>query len=203
MQLITCGRNDANNCDILNMMFAARKSVFVDLLGWELALRDDRYEIDQFDDLQARYLVITCNGRHAASTRLLPTTRPHILDTLFSHLCEEPVPTGPAVLEITRFCLDRVQHSVKRRAARDFLVAALVDYAIVEAVKTFTGVAEAGWFEQFSKFGWLCRALAQPQQLGPKTLIPFRIDVDANIVERMMATGIYARTAPRPTGMAA
>lgn len=70
---------------VMRAMFEARKRVFVDLLGWDLAVLADRYEIDQFDDENARYLIITDpHHSHLASARLLPTTRPHILDTLFA-----------------------------------------------------------------------------------------------------------------------
>src|SRR3546814_10692398 len=34
---------------VLRAMFAARKSVFVDLLKWDVPVLEGRYEIDQFD----------------------------------------------------------------------------------------------------------------------------------------------------------
>lgn len=69
---------------VLRRMFAARKEVFVDLLRWNVPVVDDRFELDQFDDGDARYLVVTdAAGGHRASARLLPTTRPHLLGTLF------------------------------------------------------------------------------------------------------------------------
>jgi N-acyl-L-homoserine lactone synthetase len=79
-------------------MFAARKAVFVDLLGWDVPVLNDQYEIDQFDNEHARYLILTDgDGGHLASTRLLPTHRPHILDSLFPSLCAGPVPRGRSV----------------------------------------------------------------------------------------------------------
>ena len=73
-------------------MFAARKAVFVDLLEWEIPVLNGRYEIDQFDDELARYLILTDETRgHVASARLLPTTRPHILDSLFPTLSAGPM----------------------------------------------------------------------------------------------------------------
>ena len=44
---------------VLRHMFAARKAVFVDLLGWDVPVVDGRFELDQFDDGDARYLVVT------------------------------------------------------------------------------------------------------------------------------------------------
>jgi len=82
--------------EVMRAMFEARKRVFVDLLGWDLPVLADRYELDQFDDIHARYLILADAGqRHLASARLLPTVRPHILDTLFAELCDEAPPSAP------------------------------------------------------------------------------------------------------------
>src|SRR3546814_13628530 len=112
-------------------MFAARKSVFVDLLKWDVHVLEVRYEIDQFDDEYARYLILADRGDgHLGSARLLPTMRPHILDSLYAGLCADAPPRGTSVFEITRFCLDRHLSAVERRAVRDTLVCALVDHAL-------------------------------------------------------------------------
>ena len=87
----------------LREMFEARKRVFVDLLKWDVPVLDGRFEVDQFDDEHASYLIVADeDGGHAGSARLLQTIRPHILDTLFPDLCAAPPPNGPNVLEITR-----------------------------------------------------------------------------------------------------
>jgi N-acyl-L-homoserine lactone synthetase len=86
-------------------MLRDRKRVFVDLLKWKLAVVDDEYEIDQFDHAGAVYLICSdADGNHRGSLRLLPTTAPHILGSLFPDLCDGPVPTGPNVYELTRGC---------------------------------------------------------------------------------------------------
>jgi len=43
---------------VLRAMFAARKAVFVDLLKWDVPVLGGAYEIDQFDDEHAAYLVL-------------------------------------------------------------------------------------------------------------------------------------------------
>ncbi len=107
----------------LRAMFEDRKRVFVDLLKWDVPVLDGRFEIDQFDDSHATYLIIADeDGDHLGSARLLPTTRPHILRSLFADLCAAPPPTGPQVYEITRFCLSRRQSAAERRLTRNRLV---------------------------------------------------------------------------------
>src|SRR5690242_15918105 len=109
----------------LASMFRARKEVFVDLLGWDVPVIDGQYEMDEFDTEHATYVVLSDrSGAHLGSARLLPTDRPHLLDTHFWQLCEEPAPCGPSVAEITRFCLSRNCSAAERRSVRKRLVSA-------------------------------------------------------------------------------
>ena len=150
----------------LRAMFEDRKSVFVDLLEWDVPVLDGRFEVDGFDDRHATYIIIASeDGDHLGSARLLPTTRPHILDSLFASLCAAPPPTGSAVFEITRFCLSRRQNSAARRRTRNQLVSALVWHALERGIDTYTGVAEMAWLQQILAFGWDCRPLGLPVRL--------------------------------------
>jgi N-acyl-L-homoserine lactone synthetase len=180
----------------LQAMFEARKRVFVDLLGWDVPILDGRFEVDQFDDEHAAYLVIGCgDGHHAGSARLLKSTRPHILDTLFPDLCASPPPRGSDVLEITRFCLGREQSSRQRLETRNLLVSALVRYALDHGVSTYTGVAEMGWLQQILAFGWQCRPLGLPRAVDGKMLGALRIDISEETPALLAQNGIY-RPAP-------
>src|SRR3546814_8546264 len=62
------GCSDARYRGPLETMFEDRKRLFVDLLGWDLSVQDARWEIDQFDDDDAVYLIaLDQNGDHARS----------------------------------------------------------------------------------------------------------------------------------------
>lgn len=181
---------------VLRSMFAARKSVFVDLLKWDVPVVDGTFEIDQFDDRHASYLVLTDgHDRHLGSARLLPTTRPHILDSLYSDLCDEAPPRSPSVFEITRFCLDRNLSAHDRRWVRDTLVAALVDHALGHSIEAYTAIAEMGWFQQILAFGWRCRPLGMPRVLDGRMLAALRIEIDAATPAQLTAAGIVPRLA--------
>ena len=125
---------DAPGDAALRGMFAARKQVFIDQLKWDLPVLDGRFELDQFDTPDARYLILLDPDdlRHRASARLLPTTAPHLLGDIYPHLCADGAPTSKGVWEISRFCLDPAQTPVERRDARNQLVTALADYALNE-----------------------------------------------------------------------
>lgn len=177
---------------VMRGMFEARKQVFVDLLKWDVPVVEGRFEIDQFDDAHAVYLVLTDGaGRHRASTRLLPTTRLHILGDLYPALCAGPVPCGPDTMEITRFCLDRWLTTADRRRARNGLVSAIADFALANGVRCYTGVAELGWLQQILAFGWRCRPLGLPSRHGGALLGALAIDIDDDTPALLARAGIY------------
>lgn len=173
-------------------MFAARKQVFVDLLKWDLLILADEYEVDQFDNPDAEYLILLgdCGG-HRASTRLLPTDRSHLLGDLYPFLCDEPVPSGPTIREITRFCLDRHQSTSERRIARNQLVTALAQHALNSGITDYTGVAELSWFSQILRFGWQCVPLGKAVRVGHQTLVALHIRIDERTLDGLRGTGVY------------
>jgi N-acyl-L-homoserine lactone synthetase len=177
----------------LRTMFAARKHVFVDLLKWDLPVLDGRFEVDQFDDGHAVYLILQdVFGRHLGSVRLLPTSRPSILDTLFPQLCEHEIPRGPEVWEITRLCISRSLRAPERRRVRDMIAIALARHAMARGITTYTGVAELSWLKQIHGLGWDCAPLGVPQEIGGHRLGALRITIADDTLARLAAAGITA-----------
>ena len=174
VQSAACPASDA----VLRSMFAARKSVFIDLLKWDIPVLDGRYEVDQFDDVPATYLILAApDGTHLGSARLLPTTRPHILDSFYAGLCEEAPPRDAGTFEITRFCLDRRLNARERRQVRDTLVSVLVDHALASGITAYSAIAEMGWFQQILAFGWRCMPLGLPRIIDGTMLAALRIEI--------------------------
>lgn len=180
---------------LLQAMFEARKKVFVDLLKWDVPVLEGRYEIDQFDDEHAVYLIVADGaGGHLGSARLLPTTRPHILDSLFASLCAGEPPRRGDCFEITRFCLGRGQDAKARLETRNMLVSALARYALENGISTYTGVAELSWLQQILAFGWRCRPLGVPRVIGGRMLGALRIDIGPETPALLASNAIFRPT---------
>src|SRR3546814_10913180 len=101
---------DAPGDAALRAMFTARKQVFIDLLKWDLPALDGRFEIDQFDTPDARYLILLDPDdlRHRASARLLPTSAPHLLGEYYAR-SEEHTSELQSLMRISYavFCLKK------------------------------------------------------------------------------------------------
>ena len=187
-------QNRASEHRALRSMFEARKRVFIDLLKWDIPALAGRFELDHFDDVDATYLIVTdADGDHLASARLLLTTRPALLDSLFPELVDGPVPQGADVLEITRFCLSPGIGARQRRVARDSLLVGLAEFALANGIRIYTGVAELGWFRQVKRFGWDCRPLGSPQRHGGEALVALRIDIDGSTISQLASAGIVSK----------
>lgn len=192
MQMLSHRAPPASGDAALRAMFAARKEVFIDLLKWDLPVLAGAYELDQFDDPDAEYLILVDGrGRHRASARLLRTDRPHLLGDLYPHLCDGPVPTGPSVREITRFCLDRNQTTSERRSARNQLVTALAEHALRTGITDYTGVAELSWLTQVLRFGWQCMPLGRVVREGSRSLAGLHIHIDDRTIDGLQRGQVY------------
>ncbi len=178
--------NKDRHVAVLASMHAARKRVFVDLLGWPVP-HDGTYERDKFDDDEAVYLVVRdpTDGTHLASARLLRTDRPHILGDLFPQLCESGVPRAPDVREITRFCLGAGIGRAARLAARKQLVRSFVEYALLSGIRAYTGVAEMAWLSQILAAGWDVRPLGLPQWIDGSLLGAIEIRITSQTLHQL------------------
>lgn len=180
---------------LLRTMHEDRKRVFVDTLRWQLP-HDGSQEQDQFDADGAVYLAARDrSGSHRVSVRLLDTEGPHIVGSLFPFLCEGPLPRGPAVREITRYIASPRARASDRLVARNMMARALVEYAHLHAVTTYTAVCDMSFLSQILAAGWRCDPLGLPQPVNGSVIGAFCIHVEANTIERMARSWRYLKPA--------
>jgi N-acyl-L-homoserine lactone synthetase len=176
----------------LATMFEDRKYLFVDLLGWDVPVIDDRFEIDCFDNVHCVYLIAVDDaGDHMGSMRLLPTLRPHILDSLFADLCPSGVPTGPQTYEITRLCLPSRLGAAQRLEVRNALISAMVDHALDAGIARLTGVVDAAFRREVLSMGWLAEPLGPIVAMNCAKVGAFAVHIRADTPARLGWTGIY------------
>ena len=191
--------NRAEQADALREMHRERKRVFVDLLKWNVPVIDGLYEMDEFDDDEAVYLVI-CDpddGRHLASMRLLRTDRPHILGDVFPELCQGTVPRGPGIREVTRLCMSPRLKRVERLELRSRLACGLVEYALLTGMTAVTAVADLAWLNQLLAAGWDCDPLGLPRSYEGSIFGALRIDITSETLRQLRANGYHAAPAFR------
>lgn len=185
---------------LLESMFADRKRLFVDLFAWDVPVVDGQYEIDQFDNAHTVYVVAAdAQGEHEASIRLCPSDQPHMLATLFAHLCPLGVPVGPTTWETTRLCLPQRHGAARRRELRNALFSAVIDFALARRIERLTGIIPDPFRRELLAMGW------QAEPLGPAVRLPggqigaFLIHVRGDTPDRLRWTGVYTSGAEQVT----
>lgn len=173
-------------------MFEDRRRLFCDLMRWDVPIVADRFEIDQFDNGDATYLVDLCDDDlHRGSLRLLPSTGAHILGDLFPVLADRVVPRGDDICEITRLCLPTRLGASRRLEVRNRLISTMVDHALASGIRTLTGVVRPGFLTSVLAMGWDAQPLGSTREIGGMALGAFRIEIDTDTPARLISTGIY------------
>src|SRR5579884_148803 len=139
-----------------------RKRVFVDRLGWDLPSRQCWLEIDEFDSEYAVYLIARefGTGRHQASVRLLPSTQPHVLASVFPGLCAAAVPVAEDCWEISRLVASPGQpNGTGLVRVHRLLALALVEFALLNHIQSYSLVTEYERVPALLSIGWDVRPL--------------------------------------------
>jgi N-acyl-L-homoserine lactone synthetase len=199
--------NNARFREQLRSMHRDRKRVFVDRLKWNLRIVEDELEIDQFDTNDAIYLLEDDpkSRTHRGSVRLLPSTKPHLLGSVFPHLCENGVPVGDDIWEVTR--LVTTPHLQAREPARirHRLATAMVEFGLLYGINRYTCIAETSWLSQLMAMGWRCEPLGLPRLVDKEMIGALAIHINPatlQLFHAMLGTrspvleiGLYAEAA--------
>tara|TARA_R110001606_G_scaffold99949_1_gene220148 strand:- start:2551 stop:3201 length:651 start_codon:yes stop_codon:yes gene_type:complete len=94
--------------DLLDAMHRMRYRIVVGKWGWTIPGITPGFDKDQFDTADTVYVIVrTASGEVVGTSRLNPTTRPHMMSELFPEYCDlQPFPVGPDVWECSRFVTD-------------------------------------------------------------------------------------------------
>jgi len=174
-------------------MHQQRKHMFIDQLKWPLE-HIAGIETDSFDGADVVYLIEaeTPRGAVTGSARLLPTDRPHLLGSVFAHLCSKAPPTGANVWEATRFCPSpEIGKGEERRALLARMIAAIMETALLFGIEQVTFVANSALAPLAAKAGWQVEALGKPQRAGRDRASAFVAHIDSDgLREVRMRNGI-------------
>jgi len=98
------GTSHSLHSAVLAGMGGYRHKVFIQKLGWQLQC-EDGLEYDQFDRDNTFYVAATDDeGAVIGTARLLPTTRPYLLNTVFPQLMNGlDLPHSDDIWELSRF----------------------------------------------------------------------------------------------------
>lgn len=124
-----------------------RHRLFVARQGWRVPTYED-LEYDQFDTPAAKYLVWLDSRRQARGVvRLIPTTRPYMVEALWPELVAGALPHEPRIWEATRFGCDRDLEPALRRVVVSELICACQEFGLANGIDRYLGVMPLAVFK--------------------------------------------------------
>lgn len=151
-----------------DLMFRHRAVQFGQRLGWNVHVDRFGREIDEYDSVDASYLIATDKaGGHLGSMRLLPTTKDTMINDHFSGLMGGVKIKSPDIWESTRFC---IAPKAPGYVASQLLIGAH-RLALKAGIYFFVGVFEYHMRRIYQRLGWSPEILATASLGGVATSI--------------------------------
>lgn len=166
-------------------LFSFRYRVFVKHAGWELPCQHP-LEHDQFDTEGAVHLVSRAsNGRIAGLLRLLPTTSPYMIESLWPDLLGTyRAPRSPLIWEVTRLGTDPELGPHERGQTVAELVAACLEYGLDHGIRQMLAVmTEEHARKVVLGMGWSYERCGPERLLGGSPVIALRLRLNQSALD--------------------
>ena len=150
---------------LLTNYLEARKTIFLDELGWHVS-EADGMEFDQYDTPFARWVILHQFGEVLGGVRMLPTTaqcgiysymlrdaQRGILEDLPSDVLFFPAPVEHNVWEATRFFITDAVPSAKRQKIQMLLFRSMSRTAMENGASHILGIVPAIWSRWARRLG--------------------------------------------------
>lgn len=170
----------------LEQMWRQRYEVFVQKLGWDIQ-SDNQREIDQFDGEKANYLLAIDDSRNVVgATRIIQTTEPHLLSDVFAELCENEVPRGKSIWELSRayWLPKQGGYDARIRIANELMCGA-AEFALLFDVTQFTIEIDIDDLPRFLSLGWDTSPLGYPKEIGGTTMVASIVNITPTTLSNM------------------
>lgn len=150
--------------DSLEEMYRQRYQVFVDILGWDIPGVDhgSRREIDDFDRDYTDYLLIMRDRELVGASRMIPTTKPNMMSTVFSDLCSDGPPNDHLTWEWSRGHVKPDEPHGVRSAVLDHIFAGGYEFAHRMGIKRLTAQINADELPRWLSRGLYVTTLGDP-----------------------------------------
>ncbi|MEM8800837.1 MAG: acyl-homoserine-lactone synthase [Pseudomonadota bacterium] len=164
-------KDRAKNLATIDSMHRNRYDVCVTQWGWNIPGIRPGYDKDQFDTEKTVYITITDPefGKVVASTRMNPTTEPHMMSELFAHYCTlQPYPQRQDTWECSRYVIDRTLYNdpLKEFKIRCSLGVGIAQYCVEHGINQVSWLTHQKFYQRIQK-AWATEPLGLPVQDTP------------------------------------
>jgi acyl-homoserine lactone synthase len=171
----------------MEQVWRLRHAIFVEEKRWLDLARPDGREIDQFDTAHAMHFLAIEAGRVIGYSRLLPTTRPHLLSDVLPQLCEVALPCGHDTWEWTRQAVAR-SHRGRGKAVNPVtltLLSGIVEWGLANGVRQLVLQMPTLYLLHVVQLHFRARPLGLPQSISGEDIIAATAEFDERTLARL------------------
>lgn len=173
--------------DALAAQFRLRHRVFIEREGYQVPSWDGM-EYDQFDTPATTYLIRRDrHGEARAVTRLIPTLKPYMIETLWPDLLDgKTPPKSPLIWEATRFGCDHTLDAATKDQYLAELIAGCLEFGLLRGIDEFICVMPAGILRRvLMRAGCDIDFLGAPSAIGRFPVVAGRVNITEESLERV------------------
>ncbi|MDX1580721.1 MAG: acyl-homoserine-lactone synthase [Alphaproteobacteria bacterium] len=178
--------------DALTAQAKLRYQRFIAELSWDVPSYNGM-EFDQYDNPSAYYFVVRdATGKALACMRAAPTTLPYMLEEVFPHMVDGPLPKQDDVWEAHRLAVEPTLRGAARATALNLVNYGLTEFATRMGIKAFVGLLPEDLRKDLEKqVGWTLRPIGKPHLLDGLMTTCISNDIGPQTLSRVgQATGL-------------
>jgi N-acyl-L-homoserine lactone synthetase len=161
-----------------------RYRMFVERQRWNVP-HYRQIEYDEFDTPAATYiLIVDDRSRTLGTARLIPTTRPYMVESLWPNLVDVELPHLASIWEASRFGCDRDLDAASRRRVVAQLIQGCQEFGVMNGISRYLGVMPVWVFRHvISAHGCPVTPVGPKLRLHGHDIEAAYIDVSPSVLE--------------------
>jgi len=185
MMNVLTAQNVEDYPELMEKVWRFRHKQFVERLGWKELRSDDGREMDRFDTDDAIHLVVTSGDNIVGYTRLLRTSRPHLLSDVYPEIMEgNDWPRADNIYEWTRCISDDRAAKFGDVQASHVLITGVLEFCLVSGIKGMIVETHPKLVTWMLETGYKVETLNMPQVINDVPVVPVYIGATRAALER-------------------
>jgi acyl-homoserine lactone synthase len=176
MIYVLTAQNAEDNPELMEKVWRFRHRQFVERLGWTELSSEDGRETDRFDTDDAIHLVAARMGEVVGYTRLLRTSRPHLLSDVYPEIMGgQDWPRADNVYEWTRCISDDKALKFGDVQASHLLITGVLEFCLLSGIRGMIVETHPKLVTWMLETGYKVETLNTPQIINNVPVVPVYI----------------------------
>jgi acyl-homoserine lactone synthase len=185
MMHVLTAQNADEYPELMEKIWRFRHKQFVERLGWKELRSDDGRETDRFDTDDAIHLAVVSNDDVVGYTRLLRTSRPHLLSDVYPEVMQgQEWPRGEDIYEWTRCISDDRAAKFGDVQASHMLITGVLEFCLLSGIRGMVVETHPKLVTWMLETGYKVETLNMPQMINDVPVVPVYIGATRAALER-------------------